>query len=72
MKMILSSPSFLYLAESTDESEKQLGPYDLASRLSYALWAAPPDSGLMAVAENGTLTETKELKKQILRLLADE
>jgi hypothetical protein len=43
LKLILCSPSFLYLSEITDESEKRLKPYDLATRLSYALWSAPPD-----------------------------
>src|SRR4051812_1629219 len=43
LKMILCSPSFLYFREITDEKETKLGAYDLASRLSYALWSAPPD-----------------------------
>jgi hypothetical protein len=34
LKLILCSPSFLYLSEITDESEKALKPYDLATRLS--------------------------------------
>ena len=49
-----------------------LNPYDLATRLSYALWAAPPDTELLAVAESGTITTTDEIKRQIERLLADE
>lgn len=72
VKLILCSPSFLYLSEITDESEKRLKPYDLASRLSFALWAAPPDDALLAAAKSGQLTQDAELKKQILRLLADE
>ena len=46
LKMILCSPSFLYLSEITAEDERELRPFDLASRLSYALWAAPPDDEL--------------------------
>ncbi|MFK8113705.1 MAG: DUF1595 domain-containing protein, partial [Rubripirellula sp.] len=38
LKMILCSPSFLYLSEITPEDESELRPFDLASRLSYALW----------------------------------
>ncbi|WP_238388536.1 DUF1592 domain-containing protein [Roseimaritima ulvae] len=72
LKMILCSPSFLYLSEITPEDENELRPFDLASRLSYALWAAPPDEALLAAARSGRLTETAELKKQILRLLDDE
>ena len=72
LKLILCSPSFLYLSEITDESEKRLKPYDLASRLSYALWSAPPDDQLLAAAKSGKLSEDAELKKQIQRMIADE
>jgi hypothetical protein len=72
LKMVLCSPSFLYFAEITDEKETKLGPYDLASRLSYALWSAPPDQELLAAAAAGKLTAPQELRRQSLRLLADE
>jgi len=72
VKLILCSPSFLYLSEITDESSKTLKPYDLASRLSFALWAAPPDASLLAAAKSGKLTQDAELKKQIQRMIADE
>ena len=72
LKLILCSPSFLYLSEITPESEKALHPYDLAARLSYALWAAPPDDELLATAKSGKLTQDAELKKQMQRMLADE
>lgn len=72
VKLILCSPSFLYLSEITDESAKALKPYDLASRLSFALWAAPPDSTLLATAQSGQLTKGDELKKQIQRMLGDD
>ncbi|PAY20404.1 hypothetical protein CKO51_06090 [Rhodopirellula sp. SM50] len=72
LKMMLCSPSFLYLSEITPEQETLLGPYDLASRLSYALWAAPPDDVLFDAADEGKLTEPGELKKQIVRMLDDE
>jgi len=72
LKMILCSPSFLYLSEITPEHENSLHPYDLASRLSYALWTAPPDDKLLAAAASGQLTEPDELKKQVRRMLSDE
>ena len=72
LKMILCSPSFLYFSEITDEKETRLGPYDLASRLSYALWSAPPDRALLAAAAAGKLTNPGELRKQSQRLLADD
>ncbi|QEG02792.1 hypothetical protein Mal15_69130 [Stieleria maiorica] len=72
LKMILCSPSFLYLSEITAENETLLGPFDLAARLSYALWAAPPDDVLFAAAESGRLTAPEELKKHVIRMLEDD
>lgn len=72
VKLILCSPSFLYLSEITDESSKALKPYDLASRLSFALWAGPPDRALFDAAKSGQLTQDAELKKQVQRMLSDE
>lgn len=70
LKMILCSPSFLYLSEITGEKDPKLGGYDLAARLSYALWSAPPDDELRAAA--GKVTAPMELRKQADRLLRDE
>ncbi|HBJ86998.1 MAG TPA: hypothetical protein DDZ88_24695 [Verrucomicrobiales bacterium] len=72
VKLILCSPNFLYLSEITDESEKALKPHDLATRLSFALWATPPDEALLASAKSSKLTQDAELKKQIERMLTDE
>jgi hypothetical protein len=71
VKLILCSPSFLYLSEVTREDDRRLRPHDLATRLAYALWATPPDEALFASATSGKLTEDAELKRQIDRLLAD-
>lgn len=72
LKLVLCSPSFLYLSEITDESAKELKAYDLASRLSFALWAAPPDAELLAAAKSGKLTQDAELKKQVGRMMTDK
>lgn len=72
LKFILCSPSFLFLSEITDASESTLGPFDLASRLSYALWACPPDEELFKLAVSGDLLRTSVLKQQIQRMLADD
>lgn len=72
LKMMLCSPSFLYLSEITDEKNAKLGPYDLASRLSYALWSAPPDKDLLAVAASNKLIAPAALKAQTMRLLGDD
>jgi hypothetical protein len=71
VKLILCSPSFLYLSEVTAEGDRRLRPHDLATRLAYALWATPPDMTLSASAAAGKLTDDAELKKQIDRMLAD-
>lgn len=72
LKMVLCSPSFLYFSEITSEKAPRLGPYDLAARLSYALWAAPPDAALLASAAAGDLTAPAEIRRQGGRLLADD
>ena len=72
LKLILCSPSFLYLSEVTQEGERRLQPFDLSTRLAYSLWATPPDEALFASAAAGKLTDDAELKRQIDRLLADE
>jgi hypothetical protein len=69
--MILCSPSFIYLSEITPETESALRPFDLASRLSYAVWSGPPDEPLFREAQSGRLTEPAELKTQVNRLLND-
>lgn len=71
LKMILCSPSFLYLSEITPETETELRPFDLASRLSYALWSGPPDGPLYKTAQSNLLTDPAELTKQVDRLLSD-
>ncbi len=72
VKLILCSPNFLYLSENTEEDAKTLRPYDFASRLSYALWAAPPDGALLQAAQTGRLGQKEELNTQIQRMLGDE
>ncbi|MGI9243039.1 MAG: DUF1592 domain-containing protein, partial [Verrucomicrobiales bacterium] len=72
LAIILSSPSFLYMVESTgNEDSQRLTDTELAVRLSYFLWSAPPDDELMVLAQAGKLSDPAELKKQTARLLAD-
>ena len=44
---------------------------ELASRLSFFLWSAPPDEELLSVASQGKLHEPDVLKAQVNRLLQD-
>jgi len=71
LKLILCSPSFHYLNEFTEGASRSLHAPDLAARLSYALWATPPDDALLASVKAGTLTQPAELKRQALRMLED-
>ncbi|MEL6106137.1 MAG: DUF1592 domain-containing protein [Planctomycetota bacterium] len=73
IKLILCSPSFLYLSEITpgDESNR-LGAHDLAARLSYTLWAEPPDDRLLELAKSGRILKPKVLRRQIQRMVRDE
>ena len=67
-RAVLCSPDFLYL----HEPEGTLDSYALASRLSYFLWSNRPDKELLDTAADGSLTDSKVLQRQTLRLLADE
>jgi mono/diheme cytochrome c family protein len=73
LSVLLASPSFLYLAEPASEGKRRpLSPIELATRLSFFLWSAPPDAELLALAKNGELEKSAVLAQQVERLLADE
>ncbi len=75
LKAILVSPQFLYITPAaTAEAGRKIVPLDdhqLASRLSYLLWATLPDAELAALADRGTLHEPTVLQAQVKRLLQD-
>jgi hypothetical protein len=48
-----------------------IGDVELASRLSYFLWATPPDQELADLAREGKLSDRKVLDAQVERMLAD-
>lgn len=73
---MLQSPFFLYRWEVTpplvrDGSLVRFGPFELASRLSYGLWASMPDQQLFAAADANLLSTPQQLEQQARRLLAD-
>jgi hypothetical protein len=49
----------------------QLGPYEIASRLSYLLWSSMPDDELLAAADAGELATPEQIKAQAERMLED-
>ncbi|RFC42921.1 MAG: Protein of unknown function DUF1592/DUF1588/DUF1587/ DUF1585/DUF1595/Planctomycete cytochrome C [Verrucomicrobia bacterium] len=72
LSVVLSSPMFLYLAEPTaDETRRPLKDAELATRLSYFLWSAPPDAALRSLAKRGELSKPEVLAAQTERLLND-
>lgn len=74
LKAVLVSPQFLFITPSKDapagEKIVPLDDYQLASRLSYLLWATMPDAELSRLADEGRLREPEVLRAQTKRLLA--
>ena len=71
LSVILASPGFLYLAEPNEEKTvRPLNPNELAVRLSYFLWSAPPDDTLLELARNGDLKKADVLAREVDRMLA--
>lgn len=70
---LLSSAQFLYRMEFPSQAAgtQPLGPYEVASRLSYLIWSSAPDDALLAEAEAGTLADDDALAAQTARLWAD-
>jgi Protein of unknown function (DUF1592)/Protein of unknown function (DUF1588)/Protein of unknown function (DUF1585)/Protein of unknown function (DUF1587)/Protein of unknown function (DUF1595)/Planctomycete cytochrome C len=73
---ILSSPKFLYRAESVPDnitagSSYRVSDVDLASRLSFFLWSRLPDEELLNSASQAKLKDPTTFEKQVRRLLAD-
>ena len=82
MAVILTSPRFLYLNEplvpartqslrKKDVDAVKLTDLELASRLSYFLWAGPPDEKLLTAAQNDHLRKPEVLTAQVDRMIAD-
>ena len=78
VKAVLVSPQFLFITPddaaggaSAAGDIVALDDYQLASRLSYLLWATMPDPELSALADAGKLRDPAVLAAQARRLLAD-
>ena len=75
VKAVLVSPQFLFITPSAEAvTGRDIVPLDdhqLASRLSYLLWATMPDAHLSDLADRGRLREPVVLKAQVTRLLKD-
>ncbi len=70
IEAMLQSPRFLYRLENPVGG----GPVDdheMASRMSYILWGAPPDKELYRAADKGELSDTARIAGQVNRMLGD-
>jgi hypothetical protein len=72
-KTILISPNFLLRVEQSVDNtgDQPVAGFDLASRLSYFLWASTPDDELLDAATAGDLTDPEKRHTQVKRMLAD-
>jgi len=75
-KAVLLSPNFLFRIEEDravagSTKPYRVSAYELASRLSYFIWASLPDPELNAVAAQGKLSDPAVLDAQVKRMLAD-
>jgi len=70
VQAMLQAPQFLYRPEVGVE-EAATG-YEVASRLSYFLWATMPDEPLFEAAQNGGLEQRSGVETQVVRMLADD
>ncbi len=77
VEAILQSPGFLYHWEKDpgkvvrDGSVVQLGPYQIANRLSYLLWGSMPDATLFSAAAKNQLSTAEAVEAQARRMLED-
>ena len=76
LQAILASPSFIFRLEQAPPAvppgeSYRIADVDLASRLSFFLWAASPDDELVTLAAEGRLSDPAVLESQVRRMLAD-
>ncbi|MDP3151993.1 MAG: DUF1592 domain-containing protein [Archangium sp.] len=76
LTVMTAAPGFLYHLESGDQplggEVFALDAEELAARLSYHFWQAPPDAALRASAASGALLQDGEYRTQVARLVADQ
>jgi hypothetical protein len=73
VEAMVQSPRFIYRIEkqSGDGRPRRVSGHELASRLSYILWGAPPDRELMRAADAGELSNRARVEAQVRRMLED-
>ncbi len=76
LESIIANPQFIFRFEQLPAGRQPGGNYrihdlELASRLAFFLWSAPPDGRLIRVANSGTLHQKAVLERETRRMLAD-
>ena len=77
LEAILASPQFVFRlerlmpAKNTSAGSETIGDLELASRLSFFLWATSPDAELLKLAQQGRLSAPAVVAAQVKRMLAD-
>lgn len=75
IKAVLVSPTFLFMEEKSQSENapaRPLASHEMASHLSYFLWASMPDAELLRLASEGTLQDDLVIEAQVRRMLADD
>ena len=70
----LMSPQFLYHVEvegEGDDVQYDVGPYELAARLSFHFWQTMPDDELLAAAADGSILTDEGYQAQLDRVFDD-
>jgi hypothetical protein len=75
VKVLLASPEFLYRIEFDTNPGSPvphaLGPYELATRLSYLVFSSMPDKTLFDLAASKQISDDTVLSQQVDRMLLD-
>lgn len=76
LEAMLQAPQFLYrlereTGEESNDGQRIVGGFEMASRLSYLMWSSAPDETLLAAAEAGELDGLAGIEDQAARLLGD-
>jgi hypothetical protein len=77
LEAVLANPQFIFRFEHAAVRAQTgrnyaISDLELASRLAFFLWSAPPDEELLRVASAGTLHQRPVLEREVKRLLADK
>jgi hypothetical protein len=74
LRSFLQDPAFLYrveVGEPIAPAVWKLDDWEVATRLSYLIWASTPDDGLLDLAAKGQLRERDDVRTTALAMLDD-